>query len=505
MIADGEGGGGGWARGIEDVEGVWALEDVEVLDEGAVGEHGLCTDACAAGEEMVRLDGGDEFLEGLAEALFAEGAGELCKGHLRVFAEEVPQAWEGESVEGIVEGDVGFGVSFAGEGEHGIGAGFDATVDEASEVDAEEGEGGVGDRVNEVPNEVLGFGGEFVVFAAEGNDAGFWFFACEASDSVGVEAGAVDEKVGLGGVAVFCVEEPAGEAAFDTSDVEVGENGGAVGLDLAGELGDDCGVVNDAFFGDVDSCKAVAVGFNFTDLLGGEPAEAFESVGLAAVEEVLESGDFVLCSSDDDFAADFVGDLVLLAEGGHLADAFNGEAGFEGAGFVVEACVEDAAIVGALVGTRLGLFLEDCDLGGGEAAEERVGGGDANDARADDGEGFGSHVGLGIGVWVFLGFSGDGVGVGVEEEMRDFLGFGQVFPVFLWHLVEHGAGVGAGGIENVSVIDTPGIFGGIGRGDGIAGGAFGEGELGAVPVGAFDGREDGPIHGSETADEERRG
>lgn len=108
MIADGEGGSGGWAWGIEDVEGVWSLEDVEVLDEGAVGEHGLSADAGAAGEEMVGLDGGDEFLEGLAEAQFAEGAGELGKGHLGVFAEEVPQSWEGECVEGIVEGDVCF-------------------------------------------------------------------------------------------------------------------------------------------------------------------------------------------------------------------------------------------------------------------------------------------------------------------------------------------------------------------------------------------------------------
>ena len=60
---------------------------------------------------------------------------------------------------------------------------------------AEEGEGGVGDGVDEVLAEVLGVLGELEVLAAEGDDLGLRIVAKGLGDAVGVEAGSVDDAV----------------------------------------------------------------------------------------------------------------------------------------------------------------------------------------------------------------------------------------------------------------------------------------------------------------------
>ena len=132
------------------MEGAGFLDHVEILEERAVAGHGLGSDATAAGGEVLGADFGDEFLEGFGEEGFAEGAVAFVPRHRGIAAEEIPEAGEGEGFSGFAGVDVGFAVAFAGEGEDGIRAGFDAAVDEAGEVNAEEGECGVGHGVDEV-------------------------------------------------------------------------------------------------------------------------------------------------------------------------------------------------------------------------------------------------------------------------------------------------------------------------------------------------------------------
>ena len=385
FLSDGEGGGGGGAGGVDDMEGAGFLDHVEILEERAVAGHGLRADSGAAGREVLGADFGDEFLEGLGEEGFTEGASAFVPDHGGVAAEEIPEAGEGEDFGGFAGVDVGLAVAFAGEGEDGIRAGFNAAVDEAGEVDAEEGEGGVGHGVNEVANEMEGFGGEFEIFAAEGDDADVVFCAGEGGDAVTEEAGAVDEVAGFefssGGF-----EDPAAEVVVDGCDAGVFLEGAAEAFDLADESVADGLIIDDAFLRDAEGGEAGGVGFDFAELGGVEPLEAFEAVLLAADFEVTQALEFGFVGSDDDLAADVVGDGVLAAEFGHEPDSADGEAGFQRAGFVVEAAVEDTAVVRALVAAGGVFFFKDANGCTGLADEQFTGCGQADDTATDDDE-----------------------------------------------------------------------------------------------------------------------
>jgi hypothetical protein len=73
----------------------------------------------------------------------------------------------------------------------------------------------------------------------------------------------------------------------------------------------------------------------------------------------------------------------------HEADAFDGEPGFEGAGFVVETGVEDAAVAGRLVESGFGFLFEEDEGESGPGFEKSPGGGEADETAADDGHGEG--------------------------------------------------------------------------------------------------------------------
>jgi len=127
-------------------------------------------------------------------------------------------------------------------------------------------------------------------------------------------------------------------------------------LNQFAEFANDGVVISDAFLGHVNGGDAGGVRFDFFDFVAIEFAQAFKAVGIAAFPETFESGQFVGSGGDDDFAALLVGDLVLAAESEHLLQTANGELGFVRTGFVIEAGVEDAAVVAGLVLAE-GLFF----------------------------------------------------------------------------------------------------------------------------------------------------
>lgn len=383
FLGDGEGGGGGGTGGVDDMEGAGFLDHVEILEDRAVVGHGLGADAGAAGREVLGADSGDEFLEGLGEEGFAEGAAAFVPDHGGVAAEEIPEAGEGEDFGGFAGVDVGFAVAFAGEGEDGIRTGFDAAVDEAGEVDAEEGEGWVGDGIDEVADQVADFGGEFEIFASEGDDVDVILGASKLSDPVAEESGAVEEIAGFeftgGGF-----EDPAAKVVVNGEDAGVFLEGAAEAFDLADEGVADGLIINNAFLWNAEGGEAGSVGLDLAELGGVEPLEAFEAVLLAADFEVTQALDFGFGGGDNDLAADVVGDGVLAAEIGHEPDSADGKAGFQRAGLVVEAAVEDTAVVRALVAAGGVFFFKDANGCTGLADEQFTGDGETHDASADD-------------------------------------------------------------------------------------------------------------------------
>src|SRR5581483_95628 len=111
-----------------------------------------------------------------------------------------------------------------------------------------------------------------------------------------------------------------------------------------------------------------------------------EPVGLPALVDRLQPRQLRLVGGHDHLAAALPRDAVGVAELLHLARALHARARLERAGLVVDAGVDDAAVVPGLVGRETLFLLQH------EQAKARVGlaegqsGGEADDAAAHDGE-----------------------------------------------------------------------------------------------------------------------
>jgi len=125
--------------------------------------------------------------------------------------------------------------------------------------------------------------------------------------------------------------------------------------------------------------SAVLPGF-----FGSDEAEAGQAVSFSALAEVFEAGEFVRMGGDDDFATDLVGDVVFAAELYHGRGTGYAEAGFQRAGLVIDAGVDDAAVVSALVAGDAVFFFENEETEMGEAAGDLEGDGEAYRAATDD-------------------------------------------------------------------------------------------------------------------------
>jgi len=169
--ADGKRGGCRGAGGVKDMEAGGAAYEVEVVDQFTFRGEGLGADTGTAWGQVCWLNGRHKALELTAEVAFAEGAAQLAKTHFWIFHHKAPEAAVGEGVAQVAEVDVGFAVAFTGEGEDGIRASFNTSMNKTGEMDAEEGELGVGHGVNEVADEVMAVGFELKIFTTEGDDA----------------------------------------------------------------------------------------------------------------------------------------------------------------------------------------------------------------------------------------------------------------------------------------------------------------------------------------------
>ena len=383
FLGNGQRSGGGGAGGVDDMERSGFLDQVEILEKRAVARHGLGTDARTTWGEVLGADFGDEFLEGFGEKLFAERPAAFVPRHRGVAAEEIPEAGEGKNFGSFAGVDVGFAVSFAGEGEDCVWPSLDAAVDESGEVDSEEGKCRVGHGVDEVADEVARFGGEFEILAAEGDDTDVVFCASERGDAVAEEAGAVYEVAAFE-FACGGLEDPAAEVVVDGRDAGVFLEGAAEALDFADERVADGLVIDDAFLWNAQCCEAGGVGFDFSELGGIEPLNAFEAVLLAARFQFAEAGDFGFVGGDDDLPADFMGDSMLAAEFGHEPNPVHGESGLQRTGLVIEAAVEDAAVVRALVAAGSVFFFKDADRRAWFAEQQLAGDCEAHNTAANN-------------------------------------------------------------------------------------------------------------------------
>ncbi len=165
-----------------------------------------------------------------------------------------------------------------------------------------------------------------------------------------------------------------------------GQDAPASLLDQLRHLGRDLHVVDDAGLRHVDGAHRAAVRLELADLLRREHLETGEPIGLPALVDRLQAWQLGLIGGHDDLAAALPRDAVGVAELLHPARALHARARLERAGLVVDAGVDDAAVVPRLMGGEALFLLQH------EQAKTRVGlaqgqrGGEADDAAAHDGE-----------------------------------------------------------------------------------------------------------------------
>ena len=136
----------------------------------------------------------------------------------------------------------------------------------------------------------------------------------------------------------------------------------------------------------MQSGDAGGVGLELAQLVGSEFADVGDAVGVASAVELAHALELGLVGGDDDLATALGADAVLVAEGVHALGAGDGHAGLGGAGSVVEAGVDDAGVVAALVPSDAGFLLECDDAEAVVSGGEGHGGGESEDAGSDDGD-----------------------------------------------------------------------------------------------------------------------
>ena len=184
-------------------------------------------------------------------------------------AGELPESAVGECFDRVAKTEIGFEITFAFESENGVRSSVDGAVDHLGEMNAEEGELGIRDGIDESFNEVTLLGDEFVIFAAERDDAHFGIGAGHAGNAIAVEAGAVDDETG--GIGSACGLDVVRVAAGLEIDHAFSHcKGAAFFAEDFGEFRGDLAITDDAGGGNTEACDAGDVRFDFANLFSGE-------------------------------------------------------------------------------------------------------------------------------------------------------------------------------------------------------------------------------------------
>jgi hypothetical protein len=103
--------------------------------------------------------------------------------------------------------------------------------------------------------------------------------------------------------------------------------------------------VNDARVGRVKRGKTAAVWLDRPDLFSVDPSKARDAIGMPAYFEIVESIELICPGRHDQLSAALEGQPLGVAVIVKSASSFDAESRFEGAGFVVDTGVDDAAVV----------------------------------------------------------------------------------------------------------------------------------------------------------------
>ena len=324
-----------------------------------------------AGHEVVGGDGGDVAAGLGGEGAAARGEAQLAGAGAPVAAQHAPGAGPAEAV--------------ARRDEQGGRAEQDVAVDPAREVDAEEGEGRVGDGVDEAADEVAALADEAQVGAAEGDDAGIGVGAGEDGEAVGPQAGAEDgalrfDRVAVGGAQADRASgrgrrpSPRSRSAARrrprrTSSASARQTAPKSTTAVPG------------------ACRAaMPVACGSTSRSPSASRRRMPGTPLACARRSSSSraGSSSGRSATMSLPRRRTVDAARFAVGDHPRGAVDAQARLQRSRRVVDAAVDDAAVVRALVRGRRRLALDDEHALRWAPREQLTGDGEPEDAGADD-------------------------------------------------------------------------------------------------------------------------
>lgn len=223
------------------------------------------------------------------------------------------------------------------------------------------------------------------ILAAEGDDGHLRLRTRQPGHPIAPEPGAGDEAAnGEGAGGGF--ESQLGGVFVDGQQARAGDDLGAPLPGVAGEAPGDGGKIGQRRLRNQKGTEAPHVRLELRQALGADPLEPDETVGLAAATEVVEPWKLFRAGGDDELAASSPGQVV---GGGVACQGFaagHRQPRLGGAGAVVEARVDDAAVSAALVAGEVVLGFEEQHPASADALQgQATGDRGADDAAADDG------------------------------------------------------------------------------------------------------------------------
>ncbi len=210
------------------------------------------------------------------------------------------------------------------------------------------------------------------------------FAAGHLRELIGVQAAAGDEVAGVDFLAAFRREADEGGLLSDPGDLRAEVELCAHLFGVLSVMRGDAAPIDDAGDGGEDRLHAAAIRFALADLPRIEEFQAFDAVLLSALPEIHQARNFRLFGGDDQLADLLVRNVVLLEVLPSELTAFDAELGLKGAGLIIDAGVDDAAIATGLMLVVGVLFFDVHHLEVWVAQQQFPGGREADDSSAND-------------------------------------------------------------------------------------------------------------------------
>src|ERR1700730_16653180 len=143
-------------------------------------------------------------------------------------------------------------------------------------------------------------------------------------------------------------------------------------------------IVNYASARYTNAANAGGIGFKFTNLVGGQHPQPFQSILVPASVQFVEPWQFPLRSSDDYFAADVVRHGVFLTKALKRFPSLNAKFSLQASWLVIDPGVDNSTVVARLMARNYRFFLNDCERNSGKTVSKLKACCQADDTSTDN-------------------------------------------------------------------------------------------------------------------------